>query len=229
MHEIYGVTFGTKHSFTDWGIYLDGESCSNELPEPRRLFIDVANRNGLLDATKALSDRIFYESRKITFAFKVDYAGRPLHDLYSTVARDVHGQSMHITEDTDPDYYWDAYNCVMSKDSSKDGIGSIDIECECFPYKLKKNITTIVATVNGSNVRVICPNGRMEVTPTITVDDTVTLVYVNEYGKSITKTLNSGTDYYFDDMIFVEGNNTLTFSKGDRNANVTIAYREGEL
>ena len=229
MHVIYGVTFGSKHSFNDWGIYLDGNKSSKEEPEPRRLFIDVPYRNGLLDATRALSDRIFYKTRKITFAFKVAYEGVPLHDLYSRVARDVHGLSMHITEDTDPDYYWDAYNCVMSHSNSDDGIGSISIECECYPYKLKTDVTTIEATINDENVQVVCPNSRMEVTPEIVTDDQVTLSYVNEYGTTVTETLNTGTTYKFDDMIFGPGNNVLTFSMGDRNANVTITYREGEL
>ena len=228
MPEVYGVKFGNKHSWNDWGVYLDDSDLSIDNPTPRRTLIDVPFRNGLLDATGAVSNRIFYESRNLSFSFKVGYGEHSLNELYSIIAGDVHGKALHVIRDTDPDYYWDAYNCTMGTPSMNDGIGEFSIKCQCYPFKLKKELTTVTKAITGSGITVTCNNSRMDVSPIITTTAAVKMVYVDEYGTSKTVDLTVGENS-FDDLIFTEGSNTLTFNKVSSNANVTISYREGVL
>lgn len=225
MPDVYGVQFGDKHSWTDWGIYLSEHTPG--MPAPRKAFIDIPFRNGLLDATKAVSNRTFFETRNITYTFLVDY-GVYLPDLTAMIVGHVHGKAMKIITDMDPDYYWDAYTCTVSDPSVDEGIASISIECQCYPFKIRNFETTYKASVTGSNVVMKCENSRMEVLPTITASSGVKLDYTNSFGKAKSVNLSAGSNTV-DDLVFMEGVNTLTFSKITNDSNVVVSYREGVL
>lgn len=226
MERMYGVTFGNKHSYNDWGIYWNGYS--EDSPEPQRLLFEVPYRNGLLDATRALTDKIFYKSRKINFDFIVYDNNRTWPEIRSLILGDVHGRSLHVTLDTDLDYYWDAYNCTISTPSAEEEFLKFSIECECFPYKLKKQVTEKTILVNDTDKVLICPNSRMEVNPTFLTDVEVQVKYTTPSGTLLTLAMGPGT-HTFDNIEFVRGANTLVFNKITNNATVKVSYQEGEL
>ena len=226
MDRIYGVTFGDKHSFDDWGIYWNGYS--EDPPEPQRVMVEVPFRNGLLDATVALTNKIFYKARKVTFDFIVYENDRSWPEVRSMINGDIHGRSLHIIRDTDLDYYWDAYNCKVSNYSNEEEFMKFSIECECFPYKLKNTITTKSVSVTGPNITLTCPNSRMDVNPTFVTNHEVQVLFTNSEGEQLTLAISEGT-HTFDVIEFAQGDNVLIFNKLSANANVTVSYREGEL
>lgn len=225
---IPGVKFGNKHSYDDWGIYYDGKKSGIEPPEVQKSLIEVPFRNGLLDATPALTDKIFYKNRKLNLAFLSGDNVLSWPELCSTILKDVHGRSMHIILDTDPDYYWDAVTCEVGEPKTEDYIGSFEITCDCFPYKLKNKLTTKTITVNGANIQQTFHNGRMEVNPTFTTDVEVQVKWTAKDGSLLTISISPGT-HTFDNIEFTEGYNVLTFNKISSNATVEVSYREGEL
>lgn len=227
MRDIYGVTFGNKHSFYDWGIYWNGQS--NTPPTPQKTFVKVPFRNGLLDVTSALTDKIFFEKRTLTLDFIFDDIGkRTWPELRSEILGDIHGKTMHVTLDTDPDYYWDAYSCELGAPSDENGLEKFTVTCECFPYKLRKALTTRNILVNGSGIIHKFINSRMEVNPTFVTDAEVQMIWTDKYGSTVTVAMGAGTHTY-SNIEFLEGENILRFNKLSSNANVTISYREGEL
>lgn len=226
MPEVYGVTFGDKHSYLDWGIYWNGKS--NTPPTPLKSLIQVPFKNGVLDATRALTDKIIYGSRTMTLDFMVGDNLRTWPELYSEIIGSIHGRSMQITLDTDPDYYWEAYTVEVGAPTEEEGLGKFTVTCECFPYKMKKTLTKKTITVNGAGKTLVCQNSRMEVNPTFVTTANVQVVWVNKYGTTVTIAMSAGTHTY-DNIEFSQGNNLLTFNKLSSNANVTVLYREGEL
>ena len=51
-----GVTFGDKHSFDDFGIYLTSKTINP--PEPQTNTISVPLRDGSIDLTESLTKRL---------------------------------------------------------------------------------------------------------------------------------------------------------------------------
>lgn len=225
-NEVYGVTFGNKHSYDDWGIYLADNT--KDLPAPRRVTVDVPFRNGILDVTSALSNRIFYENRQLSFDFIVADNDRPWPVLLSEITGDIHGQSLDVITDMDPDWYWHAYNCTLEPPDRNDDLYMLTITCDCYPYKMEVNPTEYKISVDSSGRTIMCPNNRMEVSPTIHTTADVRLTYTNEYGTSKTVTLDTGNNVV-DDLLFFQGYNRLDFARVNSNATVTITYRQGAL
>ena len=226
MERMYGVTFGDKHSFNDWGIYWNG--CSKDSPEPQRLLFEVPYRNGLLDATRGLTDKIFFKPRNITFDFIVYDNDLSWAEVRAMILGDIHGRSLHIVTDTDPDWYWDAYNCVIGTPSSEEEFLKFSIECECFPYKLKNELTEKQITVTGTGQTLVCPNSRMEVNPTFITNQEVQVQFTDIHGTQTSITVPVGRHIY-DNIEFTEGDNVLTFNKIETDTPVIVTYREGEL
>lgn len=222
------VTFGTIRSYTDWGVFWNG--MTKEPPKAQKSLIKVPFRHGLLNVTKALTDKIFYENRKISFHFEiVDMHEETWSELYSRIMDDVHGQEMHVVTDTDPDYYWETYDIAVSQPSMEEGIGSFDIECDCFPYKMKSYLTTQTVEVTGQGVEAIFVNGgRMEVNPTFTATADVQMIFTKPDGSTATIAMSAGT-HTFDAIEFIRGENSITFNKLSSNSSVEVSYREGDL
>ena len=204
-------------------VYLDGFHV--EYPTPRRITIDVALRNGLLDVTSALTDgKIYYESRKIKIDFKVIDNPLPWQKLYSKIARAVHGKSLRVIYDLDPDFYWDAYNCTITSQSQNEDVGSFSIECECMPYKHELEEQRIVRTLWGEGITINVENLREEVVPTINVTAPATLEFEGGW-----YSLAVG-DNTIEDVELKDGTNVLKIYRVIDELNIiTIKFRRGDL
>lgn len=222
----YGVTFGSVHSYRDWGVSWNGQS--NTPPESMRALVEVPYRNGVLDVTGALTNKIFYKTRTLTLEFIADGNTISWPKLRSKILSDIHGRALHVTLDSDPDFYWDAYHCEVSDFNAEEGLLSFSVECEVFPYKLKQNLTSQTFIISDVNVSKVFSNSRMEVNPTIFNAQEVQVKFTDSSGTISTIVMSPGT-HVFDNIEFVKGDNTLIFSKVSANASVTVSYREGEL
>lgn len=207
-----GVTFGNKHSYNDWGVIL--EDTHVDPPLPKRYVVDVPARNGLLDLTPELTPIVRFEQRTLTFTFRVK-AG-DWSTLLSTIYGDIHGQTLDVVSDLDPNWHW--HGCVTVDDfSSDERTGVLVINVEADPFKLANTQTTVTRNGSGS---LACTCDRMEVTPTITVTSNTTITF-----GSISVALSSGT-HVVNEIIFTPGSNTLTASGSGR---TTVTYTNGRL
>lgn len=64
-----GVTFGTKHSYKDFGLILSSKTIS--LPKPKIKTVEVPGADGVIDLTECLTDDVKYQNRPLSFTFTV--------------------------------------------------------------------------------------------------------------------------------------------------------------
>lgn len=209
-----GITFGTKHSFNDWGVILEDTQIAP--PEPKRYTVSVPGRNGILDLTPELTPVIRYESRMLTFTFRVK-AG-DWSSLMATILGDIHGRTLDVISDLDPDWHWHGF-CTVDSFSSDERTGQLVILVEADPFKLYNSQTTV--SRNGSGT-LVATCDRMEVIPTITTTAETTI----EFGDVIV-VLSSGT-HRVENIELKEGSNTLTITRTGSGA-TTLTYTNGRL
>lgn len=226
-----GVTFGDKHSFDDFGIYLTSKTINP--PEPQTNTISVPLRDGSIDLTESLTNDVKYNDRKIDMTFSVVHPMEQWSDKVSEIENYLHGKRMKVVFDDDANYYYIG-RLKVNEWSSQKSIGKLVIECVADPYKYdiqddwlwdsfdfengyiseSENIP-----VSGSTTVVIVGK-RKKTYPTITASSAMPVAY-----NGATYNLTEGINKLYD-MILDEGENTLTFSGS---GSVLIEYTGGSL
>ena len=207
-----GVRFGNNHSWNDWGILR--VNVENDPPEIQRYTIEVPGRNGLLDLTPSLTNKVCYGPRNIICTFQVKSGGWTA--LLSRIMNEVHGRTLNVYDDLDPDHYWRGI-CSYDSFASDEKTGTLVLTCQADPYKYQVNET--VETLTGSGT-LVCENDRMEVIPEITVTEETTIVF-----GTVSATLAAGT-HKVADIEFTEGDYELEITGS---GTTTIRYRQGRL
>ena len=164
-----GITFGDKHSYNDWGLFLEDTKVTP--PLPKRYLVDVPARNGTLDLTAELTPIMRYQTRQLQFKFRVK-AG-DWSTLLSQIYGDVHGRTLDIISDLDPDWHWHGFVTVNDFSSDK-RTGVLVINADVDPYKLANIETAYAVSGNGS---INCYVERMEVTPSFETTAPTTVKY----------------------------------------------------
>lgn len=208
-----GVTFGQKHSYDDFRLIL--ESTQIGAPEPVRYLIDVPGRNGLLDLTDVITPNVRYRNRIISYNFNT-IGHVNWQEKMREVASYLHGKKLRVIDDSDPEWFWEGV-CTVAEQSSIGALGTLMIQVDAYPFKLKTTETTKSITRSGT---LNATNGRMEVTPEITNTASATIAWGT---KSVT--LNAGT-HKVSDIVLKEGDNTFTITS---TGTTTFRYREGAL
>ena len=228
-----GVTFGTKHSYDDFGLILSSKSIT--LPEPQVESVSIVGRNGDLDLTSALSDRVTFKNRTWTFTFTMLDAINKWNSVLSSFANFLHGKKMQIILDDEKSFYWFG-RCKINEFSTNKTLGTIVVECDVEPYKLEINaagapwlwdpfsfldgvIHKTTVTVSGSET-VNLINLAKVVSPTFTC---TAAMKVTHDGTTYSLPVGETTVY---DIRLKEGDNYITLTG---NGTVTIAYKGGSL
>lgn len=207
-----GITFGNKHSFNDWGVILEDTKVAP--PQPKRYTVSVAGRNGVLDLTQELTPSIRFDSRTLSFSFRVkpsDWSA-----LMSVIYGDVHGRTLDVVSDLDPDWHWHGF-CTVDDFSSDARIGSLSITVDADPFKYSNTPSTYTQSGSGT---LVCVCDRMEVCPTITTTAETTIVFGD-----VTATISAGT-HKVENIELSEGENELMITSS---GTTTITYTNGRL
>lgn len=231
----YGVKFGDKHSFRDFGLYPKSKMIVNP-PDVREVYVEVAGADGDLDITETLTGRPTYESREGKFEFTVMDRAR-WDAIYSGLMNTLHGRKMRVVLDEDPYHYYYGRVKVDSFKTNKH-TATITIEGYFDPYKKSLiansldwlwdpfNFETDYAmnfgdlTVDGS-LSVTLVGSRMPVTPNIIVSSNMTVEFNGEIYQ-LTTGNNRIAGLVLDDTAEYE----LTFTG---NGTVSIKYEIGSL
>ena len=232
----YGVKFGDKHSFRDFGLYPKSKMIVNP-PDVREVYVEVAGADGDLDITEALTGRANYESREGKFEFTVMDRAR-WDTIYSGLMNTLHGRKMRVILDDDPYYYYYGRVKIDSFKTNK-RTGTITIEGYFEPYKkwlIAKsyedwlwdpfNFETDYAFNYGNmlvdgTLTVTLTGSRMPVTPNISVSSNMT-VEIDGTTYQLTAGNNRIVGLVLDDMHEYEA----TFTG---NGTVSIEFEIGSL
>lgn len=207
-----GITFGTKHSFNDWGVILEDTKVAP--PQPKRYTVSVAGRNGVLDLTQELTPSIRFESRTLTFNFRVKPSD--WSTLMSRIYGDVHGRTLDVISDLDPNWHWNGF-VTVDDFSSDERTGTLAITVDADPFKYSNTPSTYTQSGSGT---LVCVCDRMEVCPTITATAETTIVFGD-----VTATISAGT-HKVENIELSEGENELTITSS---GTTTITYTNGRL
>lgn len=228
-----GVTFGTKHSYNDFGLILSSKSIS--LPKAKTKTVEIPGADGVLDLTECLTDDVKYQNRTLQFTFTVVDPLASWAAVLSEVTNFLHGRKLRIYMDWDKNYYYEG-RCSVNQFKSDKRIASIVIDCDCDPYKIEKNSSSdpwvwdtfsfvdgIIyinkVTVSGSATATLI-NRRKVVSPTFTCSAAMTATF-----EGVTYNLPTGTTTILD-IRLQEGENIISF-RG--NGTVQIDYKGGSL
>lgn len=234
-----GVTFGTKHSYRDWGLLLKSRPVISP-PSPKTVYVDIPGSDGIIDLTESLTGDVKFDNRTITCEFVVLDARNRWSDIYSEIMDYLHGQRMKVRLDEDPTYYYEGRLQVNEWKSDK-VTSTITIEGDVEPYKMEMfssledwewdsfNFETGIIR-DYKEIRVdesltfMIEGRRKSVVPSFTV--------VSDDGSGLQVRFN-GTTYDLPDgtsrvlnIVIKNGTNTLYFTG---NGTVSIDYRGGRL
>lgn len=197
-----GITFGNYHSFNDFSLIL----ASKELGAPtvKTMTIDIAGADGSLDLTDFFGEPK-YENVIHKFQFSTIVSQSEFAATFSTVKNALHGKKMRIILDDDPQYYY-VGRLAVSSFTSQRGIGNIDIQADCEPYKYKLERTVITRAVDGTD-NIVLTNSRKRAVPEVRITTESSLNIVYKDGN--VWDLGSGS-YTLPELELVEGENTVT-------------------
>lgn len=238
-----GVTFGTKHSYRDWGLLLKSRPVISP-PSPKTVYVDIPGSDGIIDLTESLTGDVKFDNRTITCEFVVLDARNRWSNIYSEIMDYLHGQRMKVRLDEDMAYYYEGRLQVNEWKSDK-VTSTITIEGDVEPYKMEmfssledwewdsfsfetgvirdyKNLS-----VEGS-LRIDIPPTRKVVVPIIHVinknaDEAMTV----RCGWGETYTLSEGENRILN--IKISQKNQYNFLTFTGNGSVSIDYRGGRL
>ena len=233
------VTFGTKNSYTDFGLILSSKSVS--LPRAKTKTVEVPGADGELDLTDVLTDEVKYSNRKLQFTFTVIDHFNGWATRLSQVTNYLHGRRLKVMMDWDKHYYYEG-RCTVNSLKSKKRTATIVIDVDASPWKMERNAIyqpwewddfcfidgiirkntfhVIGGAVGGQDVTLI--NTRKPATPTVTCS--VALVFTLN-GATVnvppgTTTLNT--------VKMVEGEN-IAHINASADDNIEITWKGGSL
>lgn len=218
--DVLGVTFGGFHTWADWGLYLTGPA-SISLPVPQTNYIEVPGRDGYLDLSTALTGEPVYQTRDFSVPLMSLASPEAWPGLYSSILNAIHGQTLEIVLDEDPDYYYTGR--VSVELPSYDGTWQFVVSGVLYPYKLKQTDTVVTAALTDTDTVLTLTNQRRPVVPVITVDAETLLTW-----NGGTCTVSPGA-HSLTALRLTAGSHTLKARTVSGAGTITITYREGSL
>ena len=130
--KLYGINYGDYNTLNDWGLITNSVTISP--PAPKTQYLDMPAVDGKLAFTEALTGEIPYNNRKLSATFTVMDGREAWPEKYSTIMDLIHGRSLKIIRDTDPEYYYVGRVTVNSWKSDK-ATATITIDADVYPFK----------------------------------------------------------------------------------------------
>lgn len=217
------VFFDGKDTYTEYGLLLVSKTIS--LPEVRTNMIDVPGRDGLIDASDALTGEATYKNRTI----KLELVGVPTLNgkgwpaAISDFCNAAHGKRVKVAFSEDTAHYYSGRCSVGDVKPSKIK-QTIPVTVDCDPRKYKNEKTTVTrADLGTAYKQLTLPNESRPVIPTITVaQDTVLLWDGN--------TINaSAGDHIFPAIRLAAGSNILKAKVASGTGSITVTYQEASM
>lgn len=214
-----GIRFGGLHSFDDLDLILGKKELGT--PPVKTEKIDIPGADGDLDQTDFFGEPKF-ENRTLRFEFTANTPASDFLSLFSRVTNALHGKKMRIILDDDPLYFYQG-RCFVDKHTDEKGIAKIDIECDCAPYKLKKDHTVIAQVLDGTEKTIPLTNGRKRAVPEVQIYTESGSVRIQFQGNIWD--LGAGV-YTLPELELVQGENIVIVTG---TGTITFAWQEGDL
>ena len=130
----HSVTFGDKNSWTDFHLIPTSRPV---IPPPtfKERYVDIPGRDGEIDLGSVFSEGPVFNSRTGSIEFLVDLDAWSSWALaYSTIATYLHGKTMRMTLDDDPEFYYEGRFTVNQWQSGQ-SFSTVVIDYNLQPFK----------------------------------------------------------------------------------------------
>ena len=243
----YGISIyvedsgNTYHTLDDWGLALGNNNYIGD-PQMETTYIAVPGRDGLIDASEAISGRRVYRKRSLAFELggmrdRLEWDG-----VISSMRNNIEGRVCRLILDNDEAHFWRGRVFIQGFDRFR-GLGTFTLAVpDADPYKYDVassaepwlwdpfNFETGViiqteATVITDSGSITVPHGHMPTCPEIVVSDKISGTFTVECD-GYTYQLETGTNKIPAIMVGGETAVTLNFTGS---ATVQIVYRGGSL
>lgn len=186
---MYGVTINGEDTRSKWGLILMSD-LTIPMPEPRYRFIEVPERDGAIDMSEALTGKLTYSQRKITFTLFAAYdvirgADKPpneraFQELKARFSDAYHGKSVSIRFPGDPDAGFQFEGRLTVGEKAGYNKGRIPITIMAEPYRYGGSFdVTLTDQANYTEIE----NNGLSVYPMITVtSDSDVIIVINDHG-----------------------------------------------
>lgn len=235
--EETGKTF---HTLDDWQLALGNNNYIGE-PKMETTYIQIPGRNGLIDASEAITGRRVFKKRPLAFELGGKNPRLNWDGIISKMRNEIHGRVCRITLDNDRAYYWrgrvfledfdrfrELGTFTLSVPNAEPYKYSLTTSAEPWlwdPFNFETGIITYIGAVTVSGTETITiPAGYMPTSPEIVVSDLSGTLALDYSGQ--TYTLTTGTNKIPSILVGGDADVELTFT-GD--AKVQIVYRSGSL
>lgn len=216
MNVLKGVSFDNYHSYRDFFLIRSKKTIG--VPKPKTELIEVPGADAPLDFTEFFGD-VQYDNRTVSFEFKLLTPMSEFDRIHSDMQNALNGRRMKIVLDEDPEFYFVGRVSVGDMELEKN-IATIPVECDCEPYKYRKEKTVVSAEVSGSKTLEL-RNLRQHVVPTFNSTGQLTIEYEGQR-----YTVSTTGEFTLPEIVLKEGVNTINLTG---TASVTITYQEGGM
>ena len=131
-----GVIFNDKHTYRDWGLLLRSRPQITP-PAPKLKMISVPGSDRIIDLTQALTGEVHYEPRTISFEFVTGAPRETLANLHSDILTYMHGKTVKIIMDDDPNWYYTGRVTVGDLEADK-RTATLTMTATVEPYKRER-------------------------------------------------------------------------------------------
>lgn len=248
MNELtYGIsiyvedTGKTYHTLDTWNLALGNNNYIGD-PEMETTYIKVPGRNGLIDATEAVSGRRVFRKRQLAFELGGKHDRLDWDGVISAFRNNIEGRVCRLTLDNDRSHYWRGRVYIQDFDRFRN-LGTFTLAVPMAdpykysntssaepwlwdPFNFETDIITYIGaiTVTGSETITI-PHGHMATSPELVLSD-LTSAEFTVTANGVTYPLTVGTNRI--PSILVGGDNDVELEfTGD--AKIQIVYRSGSL
>lgn len=254
-HSIY---FGDKNTWDDWHLIPSSRPVFST-PKVKSKYLDIPGGNGSIDLTDALTGYPLYNNREGSFEFLVMNDYGHWFDRYSDIADYIHGQSMRIILEDEPEYYYEG-RCAMGEWRSEKDWSRVVIEYNVGPYKwslansiddwlwnpfsfktgvIRKAIfdgIEIPTSAAGALTFLPVATGTAPVSPSFISTVAATLTIVPSSGSSVTRALPADQGMVVPGLILYNGKwlwkghqATVSIQSQDPDGTLTLLFRPGRL
>ncbi len=207
-----------RHTADDWGLVMTGKVIGT--PSVKEKITDLADRDGVLDHTEALTGVPAYNTRELSFSFEYLDSIEDWSPIFTEIRNFIHGRRLKIYEPDDPNYYYIGRASVSDPHGGLVKAFTITVRADTWKYPITGE--TVIAEPVRASETIILPNSWRPVCPTITTTGAVTF----EFGGVNYSIAGAGT-FRFPRFRLGYGVNRVTIVSGS--GEITFTYQEGAI
>lgn len=229
------------HTLDDWGLALGNNNYIGD-PEMETTYINIPGRDGMIDASTAISGRRVYKKRQLAFELGGQHPRINWDTTISAMRNNIEGRICRLTLDNDREYFWRGRVYIQGFDRFR-SVGHFTLAVPMAdPYKYDVlssadpwlwdpfnfetgEITQDEAHVIVGSGSVTVPHGHMPTSPNLVVSDKISGTFTVTYNGA-TYPLSVGDNKIASIIVGGEDDVTLMFTGS---ATVQIVYRGGSL